>query len=455
MTQNNKSREEVIKELEDKAASILKEKRAHIPRRPIIIEFCGTPKSGKTTCINALNIFLKRNGFKTYLLAERASVCPITDKHNPRFNLWTVCAAIAETLYVCTEKNKELDVIILDRGIFDALCWFEWLYSEERLNKEDFISISNFLTKNSCIPTLDIVYIFDVNSEESMKREYANLLTNKNGSIMNKKTLCAFSESIQRTIEKFNTSFSKIKEINTTEKSPNDVNYEVTSETLSIISDMVEEKIGYVNLESFENFSNKSTFRHSEIDENIKLEFAPRSDIERDDTKLQIIPIVAITSKDCSRIYVVRKSPKVISDESAEKDKTLGYIGGHIRKEDATKNCNNFLATIKIALSREVREEVRQNFSFDEDNPLYIWDKSTEKSKRHLAVLFHKKVDFDNIKLTLDKDEFVSKSNSKKSGQILTRDELSKEKLEFWTSIIMREILVSNNNQLTLLQDNF
>lgn len=452
MTQENENREEVIKELENKAASILTEKRKHTPRRPIIIEFCGTPKPGKTTCINALNIFLKRNGFKTHLLTERASVCPITDKHNPRFNLWTVCTALAETLYICTEKNKELDIIILDRGIFDALCWFEWLYKEERLSEEDFKSVSSFLTQNICIPILDIVYIFDVNYEESLKREYANLLTNKTGSIMNKKTLCAFSDSIKVATEKFQNSFSKIKEINTTKKSPNDVNYEVTSETLSIISDMVEEKVGYVDMDSFKKFSNNNTFRHCEIDENIKLKFAPRSDIEDDDMKLQIIPIVAITSKDFSRIYVVRKSPRVISDESAEKDKTLGYIGGHIRKEDATKSNDDFLTIIKVALSREVREEVRQSFSFEEDNPLYIWDKSTEKSKRHLAVLFHKRVDFDNIKLVLDKDEFVSKSNSKKSGQILTSDELSKEKLEFWTKTIQREIL--HNSQLTLLQDN-
>ena len=56
---------------------------------------------------------MKRNGFKTQLLTERASVCPISDKHNPNFNIWTTCMALAETAFFCTEKNKELDVICI------------------------------------------------------------------------------------------------------------------------------------------------------------------------------------------------------------------------------------------------------------------------------------------------------------------------------------------------------
>ena len=56
-----------IAELERLAKEVLRLKSEREQRRPLLIEFCGSPKSGKSTTINSLNIFLKRNGFKTIL----------------------------------------------------------------------------------------------------------------------------------------------------------------------------------------------------------------------------------------------------------------------------------------------------------------------------------------------------------------------------------------------------
>lgn len=88
--------QEQIEELEKLATEVLSLKKQMRQRRPIVIEFCGSPKAGKTSCINSLNIFLKRNGFKTAILNEQASFSPISDKHNPVFNVWTCSSAINE-----------------------------------------------------------------------------------------------------------------------------------------------------------------------------------------------------------------------------------------------------------------------------------------------------------------------------------------------------------------------
>ncbi len=85
-----------IKKLENSASKILQLKGERELRRPILIEFCGTPKSGKTTTITALNLFLKRNNFNTIVLTERAGVCPVPTKTHPFFNLWTMTSALAE-----------------------------------------------------------------------------------------------------------------------------------------------------------------------------------------------------------------------------------------------------------------------------------------------------------------------------------------------------------------------
>jgi putative protein kinase ArgK-like GTPase of G3E family len=69
-----------ISALENQAKDLLSLRHELGQRRPLVIEICGTPKAGKTTAINALNIFLKRNGFSTSLVHEMAAICPVRNK---------------------------------------------------------------------------------------------------------------------------------------------------------------------------------------------------------------------------------------------------------------------------------------------------------------------------------------------------------------------------------------
>ena len=114
------NRKESIKELEKLASEILELKQERKLRRPLLIEFCGSPKSGKSTTITSLNQFLKRNGFSTTVLTERASVCPVSNKKDPLFNIWTLTSTVAEI--VDNLDSKKTDIIIADRAVFDALC---------------------------------------------------------------------------------------------------------------------------------------------------------------------------------------------------------------------------------------------------------------------------------------------------------------------------------------------
>src|SRR5712692_5275098 len=92
--------------------------------RPLFIEFCGTPKSGKTTCATRLTHFLSRNGFSVMTVAERAGVCPLRNKSHMTFNVWTACASLNEMLEAV---ERDYQIVIFDRGIFDALCWMNFM----------------------------------------------------------------------------------------------------------------------------------------------------------------------------------------------------------------------------------------------------------------------------------------------------------------------------------------
>jgi predicted ATPase len=133
-----------IKELESLAKTVLDLKNEVIPRRPIVIEFCGSPKSGKTSCINSLDLFLRRNKFRTRVQSERASVCPVRKKYDPYYNFWTVTSAVAELSEVLSNHSKDYDVVMMDRGIFDALCWFKWLLSKNHIDEHNFKSVECF-----------------------------------------------------------------------------------------------------------------------------------------------------------------------------------------------------------------------------------------------------------------------------------------------------------------------
>ena len=65
-----------LQERAERAATLFRDKA----RKPLVIEFAGVPKAGKTSTLTQVQAFLKRCGFRTDVMVERASVCPIRDK---------------------------------------------------------------------------------------------------------------------------------------------------------------------------------------------------------------------------------------------------------------------------------------------------------------------------------------------------------------------------------------
>jgi putative protein kinase ArgK-like GTPase of G3E family len=62
-------------------------------RRAFVLEFAGTPKSGKSTSVEAVRHFFSRNGFRVRVLAERAAMCPIPMKGHlfSTLGAWLAC----------------------------------------------------------------------------------------------------------------------------------------------------------------------------------------------------------------------------------------------------------------------------------------------------------------------------------------------------------------------------
>ena len=91
-------------------------------RRAFVLELTGTPKAGKSTSVVTLQTFFKEAGFQVHLLKERAADCPLPMKGHFFFNAWTMATMLSEVLET---HETNVDLLILDRGFFDALVWLE------------------------------------------------------------------------------------------------------------------------------------------------------------------------------------------------------------------------------------------------------------------------------------------------------------------------------------------
>lgn len=447
-------------ELEVIAKDILKLKNQLGLRRPLVIEVCGTPKSGKTTAINALNIFLKRNGFNTSLVLEMAAVCPIKNKTDYFFNSWTFFSSIAETIKQLEQKNEKVDVIIVDRSIFDSLCWFEWLNTNPPrnpyLDDEQYKVFYEFIVGTPMWRSLfDITYILTTTPEKAMEREFASLITTKPGSIMNSSVLIGFNASIQSAKRKYQGKFKKMLELDTSVKDPPVVSLEMTTNVLNALKDLLTEKIGYflkpliVNdvrhgISLFEAISKKSLF------------FDQRSSVESTEN-IQPIVVAVITNKERDRVLVVKKNEERTEKGSPEAGRYLVYLGGHVRSEDVESYDSDILQVFRNTLRRELKEELNENLTANEVIPFLIYTPTNNKSKKHIAVCFIMEMDLHSKSFKPSQDEFVAKAGSTRSGHVVLISELMKdsENFEPWSEEILRHVfkVASLSDQQSLFKD--
>jgi hypothetical protein len=157
---------------------------------PVVVEFAGSPKSGKSTTIDILAHFFKRSGFKVWAPTEGAS--KRTPYHLRRdlvaFNTWTLNYAISELLVAYHNVDRP-NLVILDRGPFDSLAWIALLRGRGELAEAEYNTIREFALHPRWSRLIARVYLFTCDAETSMRREGESKLTLREGTAMNRSVL--------------------------------------------------------------------------------------------------------------------------------------------------------------------------------------------------------------------------------------------------------------------------
>jgi predicted ATPase len=216
-------------------------------RKPVVIEFAGTPKAGKTTTLSSVSAFLKRTGFKVEVVIERASVCPIRDKKHSNFNIWTACTTLAQIL----EKTQipprvdDPEILILDRGLFDSIAWLEMMERLARIRREEREVAERFLLLPDWRKRVSGVVVMTASPTDAMAREQGDLpVEGSTGSIMNQAVLEQFRHNTEEACKRLGNLF-RIFEVNTSESCSDKKKTaeKVAGMVLDLISEQLEEEI--------------------------------------------------------------------------------------------------------------------------------------------------------------------------------------------------------------------
>ncbi|WP_140403847.1 hypothetical protein [Nocardioides sp. XL1] len=158
--------------------------------RPILIEFAGTPKSGKSTCIEAVRHFFHRTGFKVATPSEGASRrTPSHFKSDlTAYNAWNASYAIRQVIEIVHQPER-FDIGILDRGLFDTVAWFEWLAKTGEVDRATADVVVEFIMLENWRASIDIVVLMQADPADAMQRENENKLVEKTGRAMNPESL--------------------------------------------------------------------------------------------------------------------------------------------------------------------------------------------------------------------------------------------------------------------------
>lgn len=204
--------------------------------KPFVIEFSGTPRTGKTTTINNLYDFFKKGGFNTIIIEEFTTSKYYKEVFKKRYkdvsSTESNIAIIEEVTKQLEEAlNSDKEIIIIDRSINDRQIWNYRRYvrgemSEEQYQevKEKYCSISKKL--------IDFLVITYAEPLTSLRRDYNSSLALEKRNFLNIDNLNEYNSSLKDLEGLLETSVEDSILLDTTSMSMNDASVEIASQIM-------------------------------------------------------------------------------------------------------------------------------------------------------------------------------------------------------------------------------
>ena len=130
------------------------------------------------------------------------------------FNAWSATYALTHILEGRFGTDK-YHLVIMDRGLFDALAWFELLNQDQKITPSDCSAIQKFLLIGHWRELVDMIFLFQTDPETSLQRENSYKLLDEPGTAMNPKVLEKLNGAYDEIQRNFADKFSSVYTIDT------------------------------------------------------------------------------------------------------------------------------------------------------------------------------------------------------------------------------------------------
>ena len=207
-----------LETLRQRAADVLEHLKGDLQERPVFVEFSGTPKSGKSTCIDIVSHFFRRVGFNVLAPTEGASKRTPYYLRNDlvAFNTWSASYALTHILEGLHHSDR-YHLAILDRGLFDALVWFQLLETNGQISPDIREKVQGFILVDNWRSVIDSVFLFTADSTTSMARENQDKLISGPGRAMNREFLDSLNQAYDQVRNTHGNEFSNFHTIDTSD----------------------------------------------------------------------------------------------------------------------------------------------------------------------------------------------------------------------------------------------
>lgn len=192
---------ENLKLLDEKKNQIkaIREKYGDL-KTPLVVTISGTPRAGKTTCVENLAEFLKKCDLRTLIIDEPAGLIYKGLKNsNDKKKLLQDRVGFVDKQYevgtnAILENIKDNDVLICDRGNIDPFVWYNMYYNLGMMDEQRYLEfLSKLSNKTEYCEQFFALY---ASSDISMHRDYINSLSIEPRTTMNKDNIERYNNAL-------------------------------------------------------------------------------------------------------------------------------------------------------------------------------------------------------------------------------------------------------------------
>lgn len=227
---------EKLKKLHAQKTELQKLKSLCSLTKPFVIEFSGTPRTGKTTTINNLYDFFKKGSFKTTIIEEFTTSKYYKEVFKEKYK---DASSTESNIRIIEEVTKQLEntlnsdneIILIDRSINDRQIWNYRRYIRGDMQEEQYQEIRkkySFISKK----LIDLLVITYAEPLTSLKRDYSSSLALEKRNFLNIANLVEYNKSLKDLKGLFDTSVEESILLDTTSIGINDVSVEIASQIM-------------------------------------------------------------------------------------------------------------------------------------------------------------------------------------------------------------------------------